>query len=144
MSRAARLRPLVTVLALTLLLGALPARCFALILIKEVSTEEAKQLCITVRSQPAQYNDLWIHVEFKTTGGLKGFRWADLELSQGGKRLVTATLMPRDLSPDTKEVEFYLDPTALPNATVMIVAYNEPLTGTGWMNCGASAESLNA
>jgi hypothetical protein len=122
-----------TSLALLLLLGGLPARCFALILIREVSKEEARGLGITVRSQPSANDDLWVHVEFKTAGPLKGFRWADLELTHGGKRLVAATLKPRNPAPDSVELEFYLDPSALPDTTVMIVAYNEPRTGTGYL-----------
>jgi hypothetical protein len=63
---------------------------------------------------------------------MKEFRWADLELTQGEKRLVTAALMPRKPSPDSVHLEFYGDPAALADATVTLFVHDEPLGGTGY------------
>jgi hypothetical protein len=118
-------------LALLLLLGGLPGRSYAMYDVEDVSKESAKQLGITMRSQPRP-EDVWVQVEFKSTGRLKEFRWADLELTQGGKRLIMAALMPWKPTPDSVWVEFYIDPASLPNATVTIFVSDQPLGGTGY------------
>src|SRR5438045_2915538 len=112
MTPSARRRSL-TSLALLLLLFGLPGRSYAAYGVLDVSKEPAKALGITVSAGPSANNDLRVQVEFKTTGPLKEFRWADLELTQGEKRLVTAALMPRKPSPDSVHLEFYGDPAAL-------------------------------
>jgi len=125
-------RPLLTSLVLLLLLCGLPGRSYALYGIQDVSKGRAKELGITVNPGPSANNDLRVQVEFKTTGPMKKFRWADLELTQGEKRLVTAPLMPRKPTADSVHLEFYGDPVALANATVTIFVQNEPLGGTGY------------
>lgn len=101
-----------------------------------MSKERAKELGIRVRILPSANDDARVQVEFKTTGALREYRWADLELTQGGKRLVSAPLLPRkparESPEESKQLEFYMDPAALPNATVTIVVDGEPLTGTGY------------
>lgn len=131
MTRSARFRPLLTCLGLLLLVFGLPTRSPALAEIEEVSKERAKELGISVTSRPSANKDAWVQVEFKTTGALKGFRWADLELTQGGKRLVTASLLPRNSPPDTVRLDFYMDPAALPQAMVTVFVYRG-LEGIGY------------
>jgi hypothetical protein len=132
MRLSARGRAPITVLVLLLLTCALPARCFALVEIEDISKERAKQMGIDVRVKRSANNDAWVQVEFRAAGPLKEFRWADLEVTQGEKRLVTASLMPRRPAPDSVLLEFYGDPAALMNASVTIVAYNDPRTGIGY------------
>ena len=71
-------------------------------------------------------------IEFKTEGALKEFRWAELELTQGGKRLLATDLLPKkpaaNSPADAKLLEFYIDPIALSNAAVTI------FTGSGFVN----------
>jgi hypothetical protein len=121
--------------ALLLLIGSVPQRCRAEILIGDITPERAKQLGITVHVQP-RAEDVWVRVQFKTTGALKGFRYGELELTQGGKRLLSAALMarkPTAQSPaEAQQLEFYVDPAALPNASVMVVAYSRELGGEGY------------
>ena len=134
MTRSAHRRLSLAFLALLILCG-LPARCLALAEIADVSKERAKELGITVRLLP-RADDVRVQVEFQTTGAMKEFRWADLVLTQGGKPLVTAALLPRkptrDSPPERKQLEFYIDPAALPNATVTIFVYSVPLSGIGY------------
>lgn len=132
MRHSPRLRPGFTFLALLLLLGGLPGRCLALDLISDVSKERAKELGITVRSQPSANNDLWVQVEFKPTDPKREFKRADLDITRNGKRLVTASLMPQRPAPDRMRFDFYIDPAALPDASVMIVVWSDPLTGQGY------------
>lgn len=135
MAHAIRRRPTLLFLTLLLLVCGLSERCSALILLTDVTREKAKVLGITVRSK-ARENDVWVQMEFKTTGPMKNFTWADLELTQGGKQLVTVPILPRkptnDSPEESKQLAFYIDPAALPNATVTVVVYDEPLTGTGY------------
>jgi hypothetical protein len=125
-------RPSLTSLALLLLLCGVPGRGYADYGILDVSKERARELGITVSSGPSANNDLRVQVEFKTTGPMKEFRWADLELTQGEKRLVTAALMLQKPSPGSVHLEFYGDPAALANATVTLFVHDEPLGGTGY------------
>ena len=97
-----------------------------------MSKERAMELGIAVRSQPSADNGLWVQVEFKTTGDMKEFRWADLELRQGEKRLVHAALRPQNPTPDSVLLQFYMDPAALPNATVTVFVYPRPRSGIGY------------
>jgi hypothetical protein len=89
-----------------------------------------------VQAQPRpDSGDVWVKVDFQTTGALKNFSWAELEVNRDGKRLVTATLMPRkpaiDSPPREKRLEFYIDPAALPDATVTVFA-SQPLFSSGY------------
>jgi hypothetical protein len=137
MTRSTRLRPLLVGLSLLLLLCGLQGPVSALYFVKDVSVAQAKELGIAVHAQPRpDSGDVRVTVSFKTTGALKGFRWADLELSKDGKQLVSAALMPRkpatDSAPEEKQVEFYIAPAALADASVTVVSYTEPLTGHGY------------
>jgi len=136
MTLAARRRPSLAFLALLAVLCGLQAPCFALNLIYDVTKERAKELGISVVSRPSANNDARVQVEFKTVGPMKGFEYAHLELTQGGKRLVTAPLMPRkptqDSPPESVQLDFYIDPAALPNTTVTVYVYGERLTGIGY------------
>ena len=121
-------------MAVALLCG-LAQPCLALVRIKDVSPEQAKELGITVRPVRRE-KDVRVLVDFKTTGAMKNFRYATLALTEGEKTLVSAALMPRkpstDSGPENVQLEFYVDPAALPNASVTVVGYPEPLTGIGY------------
>ncbi|MFN3650115.1 MAG: hypothetical protein ACK47B_11100 [Armatimonadota bacterium] len=131
-----RLRPLLVLAAASALLLGVQARALAIVLIKDVSAAEAKELGITVKVGPSANDDLRVMVEFKEVGRLSSFRYADLRLEQNGKRVVSASLQARkpavDSPPERKLLEFYIDPDQLANASVTIVSYNEPHSGTGY------------
>lgn len=122
------------VLTLLLVLTTVPAPCFALDLLRDVSKEEATKLGITVQAKPRpQDGDVWVQIELKPTGPKKEFKYTHLNVTQGGKKLVSATLMPYHPKPDTLSFDFYIDPAALPNATVTITVWEDPLTGVGYV-----------
>ena len=136
MKRSARSRSALPSLFLWLLLCGPPARCPAEYLVADVSKEQAKELGVVIRTQPSANHDLRVEVEFRATGRMKEFRWADLELTQGGKRLVSAALQPRkpprNRAADTTRLEFNIDPAALPDASVTLFVADEALGGTGY------------
>lgn len=134
MKLAASLRLTLGVLVLLLASSAAPAPCFALDLLKDVSKEEAQKLGITVKAKPRpQDGDVWVQIQFKPTGPKKEFKYTHLNVTQGGKKLVSATLMPYHPAPDALSFDFYIDPAALPNATVTITVWEDPLTGQGYV-----------
>ena len=132
MTPSARPRPAVTFLGLLILLCALTGPAFALDLLKDVSKAEAKELGITVRVTPRE-KDVRVQVDFKPTGPKKEFKYAYLEVTRGGKRLVLAYVMPWKPTPDTTHFEFYTDPAALPETTFTVTVWDDPITGQGYV-----------
>lgn len=131
MTLFASYRPLLPFLALLLLCG-LATPCLALDELMDVSRERAKELGITVNLKP-RTDDVWVQVEFKPTGPKKEFKYTYLDVTQGGKKLVSSVyLMPFRPTPDSMHFEFCIDPAALPNATVTITVWEDPLTGVGY------------
>ena len=113
------------------LLCGLPEPGYADYLLENVSKERAKQLGIAVITRE-RTDDVLVQVEFKTAGALKEFRWADLELTRDGKRLVTAALLPQKLAGDRIQLQFYVEPAALANATVTVFVADQALGGSGY------------
>jgi hypothetical protein len=137
MIRSTRLRPLLLGLAVLPLLCAVQRPAAALIEIEAVSKARAKELGITVTAKPRpDSGDMWVWVDFKTQGALKGFSSADLVVSKDGKRLVMAALMPRKPAVDSaageKRLDFYLEPSLLSEATITVIAYPGGRAGTGY------------
>lgn len=136
MPSTARFHSTLTSLVLLLMLCGMPARCLAEYLVADMSREQARELGISVRTQPSANHDLRVQVDFKATGRMKEFRWADLELTHDGKRLITAALMARkplgDKPTDTTRLEFYIAPDALPDASVTLFVADETLGGTAY------------
>jgi len=137
MIRSTRLRPLLVGLALLPLLCALQRPASALIEIEAVSKARAKELGITVQVKPRPASgDVWVWVDFKNRGALKGFSSADLVVSKDGKRLVMAALMPRKPATDSPaeetRLDFYIEPSLLPEATVTVIVYPGKIEGSGY------------
>lgn len=132
MKRPSR-RSLLALAALLLLPCLLQRPAPALDLLKNVSKEEAKQLGIVVTAKPRDSGDVWVQVEYKAAGPMKEFKYTHLRLAKDGKRLVSASLQPVKPTPDTMRFDFYVDPAMLPHATVTIVVWSDPLTGTGYV-----------
>ena len=65
-----------------------PGRCFALMGIKPVSKDDAKEMGIEVRVTDAGPKDAWVELEFKPEGSLKDFSHVSLEIRDGDKLLV--------------------------------------------------------
>src|SRR3712207_1948725 len=127
MTLVARCRPLLTGLAGALLAYGLARPCSALDLIEDVSKDRAKELGITVQTR-TRPEDVWVQVEFTTTGPKKEFKYTYLDITLDGRRMVSANLMPIKLSPDSMRFEFYIFSAALPDATVTITIWEVPFT----------------
>lgn len=134
MKCTAGFRVTLSVAALLLVSATVPPPSFALDELRDVSREEAKKLGITVEARPRpQDGDVWVQVEFKPTGPKKEFKYTHLNVTHDGKKLVSAALMPYRPKPDTLRFDFYIDPAALPDATVTITVWEDPLTGQGYV-----------
>jgi hypothetical protein len=125
-------RALFTVLAAALCLGTFAERVSALAVIQDVSPDKAKALGITVRSQLSANDDLMVIVEFKKQGDMKEFRWADMELSRNGKRVISSAIQPLSTDKDTVRLDLYMDPAAIADTMVTVFVYNEPRSGVGY------------
>lgn len=137
MVRSNGLRTLLFGLMLLPLLCGLQRPASALIEIEEVSKARAKELGLTVQAKPRpESGDVWVQVDFKTRDALKSFKWADLVVTKDGKRLLMAALMPRkpstDSPPEATRLEFYIEPSLLPDATVTVITYPGGLGGVGY------------
>jgi hypothetical protein len=125
-------RALLTLFGAVLCLGAFARQSSALAVIQPVAAEKAKELGITVRSQPSANDDLMVIVEFKKQGDMREFRWADMELSRNGKRVISSAIQPRTTDKDTVRLDLYMDPDAVKDTSVTIFVYNEPRSGVGY------------
>src|SRR5689334_22156341 len=111
-------RALLTLLVSIVCLGAFATRSSALPVIQPVAPDKAKELGITVRSQPYANDDLLVIVEFKKQGDMREFRWADMELSRNGKRVISSAIQPRTTDKDRVRLDLYMDPEAVKDTSV--------------------------
>jgi hypothetical protein len=108
--------PILTFLAL----AATP--CFAMMSIAGVSPARAKEMAMEVRSQPAGPDAVRVEFEFETRGELKYFNRVDLEISDGGKLLISPALMPENRSkPGHVVVVFTADRAQVDKITLTVV-----------------------
>ena len=117
---------------LTFLLFAGTSRCFALVEIAEVSKERARELGVTLRSQPNGEAGVAVWLEFKTKGELKNFTHVDVRVTGGGKTLIHAYLQPSRPTPDSFSAYFSADPAWLAASELTIVVKNGERTLIGY------------
>ena len=72
-------------------------------------------------------------MEFKPVSANKQPKYVNLDVTRGGKRLVYAALLPYHPSPDTTRFTFYIDPTALPDASIVVTEVGAPLPRHGYV-----------
>jgi len=116
----ALLKPILNISVLTSLLFAAPSPCFAFWSIGQVSKEQAKELGMGIRSKASGTNAVWVELEFKTEGKLKSFSRVDLQISEGEKELVTATLREDRSRPGRVVVSFTADRAYLEKITLWV------------------------
>jgi len=73
---------------LSFLLLAASSPCLAAMSIEKVSKERAKALGIEMRAKPNGANEVWLELELKPEGELKGFNHVSLEIRDGEKFLL--------------------------------------------------------
>ena len=106
---------------LTFLAMALSRRCFALIMITEVSSQQAaKDLGATIRTEVVGTNQVGVWLEFAPKGKLQTFSSVQLEIASGDRKLVSATLSPLKQTPDTVVIYFSTDPAYLSTSTLTL------------------------
>jgi hypothetical protein len=93
-------------LALILILSVASSPCFAMMSIGTVSRDRAKALGLVIQSKPAGPDAVWVELTFETKGELERFLSVDLEITEGGKLLLSGALMDRRSSPGHVSVSF--------------------------------------
>ncbi len=131
-TRLSRARRWLVLLSTLVLACGLPTPCFALDLLSDVSKERAKEIGIKVTMGPSANNDVRVQVDFDKDVLKKEFKYAYMDLTRGGKRLVSTYIMPFKPAPNMLHFEIYLDPEAVADATVTITVWGDPITGNGY------------
>lgn len=72
-------------------------------------------------------------MDFKPAAPNKQPTYVNLDVTQGGKRLVYAALLPTHPSPDTTRFAFYIDPAALADASIVVTEVGAPLPEHGYV-----------
>ena len=116
---------------LTLLLVTTPSVCFALMSIEHVSKERAKELGMEIRTKQAGPDGARIELEFETKGELKSFVRVDLEIREGEKSWLSATLREEQSKPGRVVVSFAADRVNLDKITLRVVV-GAPMNLTGY------------
>jgi hypothetical protein len=70
-------------LAVLILFAAVCGKCLAVISIRNISKDVAKELGIELRAKPNGPNEAWIELEFKPEGKLADFHHVSLEIRDG-------------------------------------------------------------
>src|SRR6267154_621605 len=94
----------VSVLILLVVASARP--CFAMMSIEDVSKARAKELGIEIHSNGAGPDATFVQLEFDVKGDLKSFARVDLEINDGGKLQLFASLKEERPKPDRVAVSF--------------------------------------
>ena len=112
--------------------GIAPNRCFAEMVIENVTKERAKELGMEIRLKDSGPRDAWVELEFKPEGKLKDFSHVSLEISDGDKLLVGyAPLQEKRSDSGSVVVRFMADRAYLDKISLMVVT-PEPLGGMGY------------
>jgi len=118
--------------ALAFLLTAASSPCFAMQENMEVSKERAKAMGVAIRSHTNGEAGVKVWIEFKTQGVLKNFARVELEMSAGGKHLVSAPLLASRPTADSVSAYFSADPVYLATSVLTIVAQDGERTRIGY------------
>jgi len=106
---------------LTLLLVTTPSVCFALMSIEHVSKERAKELGMEIRTKQAGPDGARVELEFEAKGELKNYIRVDLEIREGEKSPLSATLREEPSRPGRVIVGFAADRATLDKITLRVV-----------------------
>ncbi len=106
--------------------------CPALQEIMEVSPARAKELGVTIRSNPNGESGVRVELEFQPKGVLKNFMRVELEITVAGKRVVDAMLQTTRAAGDTVTAQFSADPVYLATSALTIVVQDGERTRIGY------------
>ena len=122
-----------SVLALALVASSLivsSSQCFALWSIGQVSTAEAEELGIEIRSRAAGPDAVWVELEFKTESKLQSFSRVDSRIGEGETSMVTATLREDRSMPGRVVVDFTADRAHLGKIALWVMVADSLPGGT--------------
>ncbi len=97
-----------------------------------VSRERAKELGVTIRSNPNGESGVRVWLEFQPKGVLKNFTRVELDITAGEKRLVDAVLQTTHPTADTVTAQFSADPAYLATSVLTIVVQDGERTRIGY------------
>ena len=106
--------------------------CLALMAIAHVTPARAKELGITLRSNPNGDAGVAVRLEFKPVGVLKNFTRVELRLASGGQHLVSAPLQTKRTADGTVEAWFSAAPEQLAGSTLLIAVTDAPRSHYGY------------
>ncbi len=115
------MKTILSISILAFLFVAASCPCFAMMSIEPVSKERAKELGIEVRSKAAGPEATRVELEFGIKGELKSFGRVDLEINEGGKLRLFASLKEEQSQPGCVLVGFAADPANLDKITLRVV-----------------------
>jgi len=133
----ANMKTILNISVLAVLLVVAPSPCFALWDVGQVSKEQAKELGMEIRSKASGTNAVWVELELKTEGELKrfsreNFSRVELEIREGGKFLVSASLREERPSPGRVVTSFDADRAHLDKITLRVVVVPSGELGAGY------------
>lgn len=95
--------------------------CLASIVIEWVSKQQAaKEFNATIRTQIVGTNQVGVWLEFTPKGKLQTFSSVQLEMTSGGRTLVSTTLAPTKQTTNDVVVYFMTDPAQLPACSLTV------------------------
>jgi len=125
-------KTIMNISVLTFLLVAASSRCFAEIVIEDVSTNRAKELGVTIRTNMNGQAGVQVRLEFKTDGKLKNVSYVELQIGDGENRIMSAPLLVSYPSPDRATVRFSAYPAYLSKSILTIAVYGGPKGDWGY------------
>lgn len=114
-------RSSVVVAALALVVALLPSRCLAMMDIERVTPERATALGVKIVANAAGPSDIRVVMDLSVKGELKSFSRVDLQLEEGGKLGLFASLREEKAEPGHVVVSFAASRADLGKITLRIV-----------------------
>jgi hypothetical protein len=125
-------RTIIDISVLTFLLVAASSPCFAMLAIEDVSTNRAKELGVTIRTNMNGQAGIQVQMEFKTEGELKKITYVELQIGDGENRIMSAPLLVSYPSPGRVAVRFSAYPAYLSKCILTIAVYGGPKGDWGY------------
>ena len=120
-ARKSLINTIFSISVLNSLLLASSSPCYALMSIGQITKERAKTLGMEIRLKPAGPKAVEVELEFPTKGELRNFSRVDLQIKDGEKLLVSASLKDEPSSQGRVVVSFTADRANLDMITLRVV-----------------------
>jgi hypothetical protein len=115
------MKTILSVSVLAFLFSATVSPCFGMMSIDLVTKERAKELGMEVRATQAGPDGCRVELEFPTKGELKSYLRVDLDVNEGGKLGLSASLKEEPSRPGHVLVSFAADRANLDKITLRVV-----------------------